>query len=61
MNQKKILIADKGMIYTNGEIFGKKLYYVTEEAEKSYYQITEAEYEKILREQEEQNEANNIA
>jgi len=47
-----ILTADEGMYLTNGETYGKTVV-LPESADQSvWYEITEAEYEKILKEQE---------
>ena len=54
MKTRKVLYADEGMVLTDGETYGK-IIYLEENADESFYvEITEAEYEKILREQEEQ-------
>lgn len=47
-----ILTADEGKYLTNGETYGKTVV-LPESADQSvWYEITEAEYEKILKEQE---------
>ena len=53
---REILIADKGYIYTNGEIYGTKIYLAIGTDKNSFYQITKEEYEKILAEGEEETD-----
>lgn len=45
------LTASEGHILTNGTNYGR-IIYLADSAENKYYEITEAEYEKILAEQE---------
>lgn len=40
--------AKEGMIYTNGEAFGKTLYLGNNDSIENWYEITEEEYEKII-------------
>ena len=50
--KRKILKASDGMILTNGEIFGKTIYLADGEDEKSFYEISQEEYEKKFTEEE---------
>lgn len=50
----KNIYADEGKILTNGEIYGKGHLLAVGESETDFYEITEAEYEEILRKQEEE-------
>lgn len=53
MKMRKIIYADEGKILTNGEIYGRQIYLAEGVSETDFHEITEAEYEEILREQEE--------
>lgn len=53
MNGLKTIYANKGKILTNGEIYGKRHLLGEGMRETDFYEITEAEYEEILRKQEE--------
>ena len=46
------LIANEGMVYTNGEIFGSIIYLAEGVSTDDFYEITREEYERILEEQE---------
>ena len=46
------LTASDGMVLTNGEAFGKEIYLGVNDSEANWREITDAEYEKILSEQE---------
>ena len=52
---REILVANEGYIYTNGEIYGTKIYLAIGTDKNTFYQITREEYEKILAEGEEEN------
>lgn len=47
-----ILTADEGMYLTNGETYGKTVILPESADTNAWYEITEAEYEKIIAEQE---------
>ena len=49
------LIANEGMIYTNGEIFGSVIYLADGLSAEGFYQITREEYENILEREVENN------
>lgn len=46
------LTAAEGMILTNGEAYGKEIYLGKNDSPDNWHEITDAEYEKILAEQE---------
>lgn len=50
-NLRKIM-ANVGMVLTNGEAFGKEIYLGVNDSAENWREITDAEYEKILSEQE---------
>ena len=54
MKTRIILYADEGKILTDGEIYGKQIYLADDIDANDYYEITEAEYEKILKEESEE-------
>ena len=43
-----IIYADEGKVLTNGKIFGKTIYLAEGEDEKSFWEISDEEYEKTL-------------
>ena len=52
MNRVKLTASD-GMILTNGEDYCKTIYLSVDGSPEIWHEITEAEYEEILRKQEE--------
>ena len=50
------IIANDGMILTNGINYGKVIFLSQSENPYDYHEITESEYNKILEEQEKSNE-----
>ena len=50
MKTKITLYADDGMILTDGQIFGRRIYLAEGADESKFYEITEEEYEKICQE-----------
>lgn len=48
-----VLIANKGMILTDGEIYGTKIYLAEGRKEEEFHEITTEEYAEILKEEEE--------
>lgn len=46
------ITASYGMVLTNGETFGKEIYLGVNDSEANWREITDAEYEKIVAEQE---------
>jgi hypothetical protein len=55
MNERKPIIASEGMILTNGEIYGTKIYLADGVDVNSFYEITIEEYHRYLEEQDENN------
>ena len=53
MEKRITLYADDGKVLTNGKNYGKQIHLAIGEKEELYYEITEKEYEEILKEQEE--------
>ncbi len=47
----KVLIASEGMVLTNGEAFGKSITLGKNDSPENWYEINEAEYEKLIKEQ----------
>ena len=47
-----VVEASEGMVLTNGEIFGRKIYLAEGLTGENFYEITEGEYQKMLKEQE---------
>ena len=46
------ITASYGMVLTNGETFGKEIYLGVNDSEANWREITDAEYKKIVAEQE---------
>jgi len=53
--QENVLIASEGMILTDGAIYGKKIYLEIGRNPDVFYEITREEYEKMLENQEKNN------
>ena len=47
--ERKILIAHEGMILTNGEIYGKKIFLAAGVDASAFYEITREDYDAILK------------
>lgn len=54
MKIRKTIYADEGKILTNGDIYGRVIFLAAGLSEEDFHEIPEAEYEEILRKQEEQ-------
>ena len=50
---RKILIANDGMILTDGEIYGTKIYLAEDRNENDFYEISFEEYENLINEESE--------
>ena len=48
------LTANEGMVLTNGTDYGREIFLADSETADNWHEITEKEYSKILKEQEEQ-------
>ena len=53
-----VLIADEGKVLTDGEVYGRTIYLAKNRIPDEFYEITEAEYEEIQKQNE--VEADNI-
>ena len=51
--ERKILTANKGMVFTDGEIYGKKIYLAEGMNADKFHEITDEEYQAIIAESEE--------
>ena len=49
MKTRTILYAENGKILTDGEIYGKTIFLAEGQTEEGYYEITQAEYDEILK------------
>ena len=47
------ITPDEGMVLTNGETFSKEVYLGTNDKAENWHEITEEEYQELLRKQEE--------
>ena len=52
MKQRIVLYAENGKVLTNGTEYGTVIYLADGVSADSYHEITQEEYEKILKEQE---------
>ena len=43
MSELRILTAESGMVYTNGDVYGKEIYLGVNDAEENWYQVPESE------------------
>ncbi|MBR5155951.1 MAG: hypothetical protein IKW62_05680 [Clostridia bacterium] len=57
MKTRIVLYADEGKVLTNGEIYGKQIYLAEGLAEDGFYEITDAEYQDILKKAEDHIDA----
>ena len=56
MKARTVIYADEGKVLTNGEIYGKQIFLAEGVSEEDFNEITEAEYEKIMQDEELENE-----
>ena len=49
--ERKPLIANEGMVLTDGKIYGKEIYLADDMSTDAFHEITQAEYERILAEE----------
>lgn len=47
----KTITANEGMVLTNGEAYGKSITLGSNDKQDNWYEITEEEYQKIIKEQ----------
>lgn len=52
MKTREVLYADENMILTDGTHYGKVIFVGEGKCAEDYYEITEAEYEAVIAEQE---------
>lgn len=55
MKTRIILYAEEGMVLTDGKIYGKTIYLADDKDETSFWEIPDADYQKILEKLEKQN------
>lgn len=46
--ERQILIANDGMVLTNGEIYGKEIYLADGMSADMFHEITQAEYDELM-------------
>ena len=51
MKKRIVISADEGKVLTNGEIYGKVIYLAEGLTEGDFHEITEEEYDEILKTQ----------
>ena len=56
MKQRITIYADSGKVLTNGEIYGTVIHLADGVSAESFYEIAQAEYDRILAEREKENE-----
>ena len=56
MKRRIVLYADEYKILTNGEIYGRQIYLEEGMSADGFYEITESEYDEILKAEEEKME-----
>lgn len=49
MKTRTIIYAEEGKVLTNGEIYGKEIYLAEGESAGSFYEISEAEYDELMK------------
>ena len=56
MRVRKTLYADEGKVLTNGTIYGRQIHLAEGLDESTFYEIAEAEYDKVLAEMQEREQ-----
>ena len=46
--ERQVLIANDGMVLTNGEIYGKEIYLADGMGADMFYEVTQVEYDEIM-------------
>ena len=59
--ERQILIANDGMVLTNGEIYGKEIYLADGMSAYMFHEITQAEYDEIMEQDETDVEQDELA
>ena len=54
MRSRTVIFADNGKILTDGVIYGKQIFLAEGEYDFNYHEISEEEYQEILKKQEEE-------
>ena len=54
------ITASDGMVLTNGEVYSKEIYLGCNDRIENWHEITDAEYEAVLKKQEEELKGENI-
>lgn len=50
--ERQVLIANDGMVLTNGEIYGKEIYLADGMSADMFHEITQAKYDEIMAQEE---------
>lgn len=58
MKTRTVLYADEGMILTDGNIYGRQIFLAEDSDASCFREITQEEYEQILKESEPENPEN---
>ena len=51
MKTRLVIYAEQGKVLTNGTIYGKQIFLADNDTPDAYYEITQAEYDEILHEE----------
>lgn len=58
--ERIILKADKGMVLTDGKVFGRTIYLADGRSKEEFYEITETEFKKTLESEESYDRENTL-
>ena len=58
MKTRIILYAEEGKVLTDGEVYGRQIFLAEGRDADSFYEITQEEYEEILKKEEDENVRN---